>query len=93
MQNEAKGKRHFCRVSIMRHRGNLKRLPLMRRTYVYPYENPCTGVRSLYSNDHSSSGFRFQICSLYSWMVRSEENTPEQAVFMTAILSHLSLSV
>ena len=36
------------------------------------------------------SGLRCQMLSLYSRMVRSEENTPDIAVLVTAILSHLS---
>ncbi len=41
----------------------------------------------------SASGFKCQIPSLYSWMVRSVEKAPDLAVFVIAILSHLSLSV
>lgn len=41
----------------------------------------------------TSSGFKCQIRLLYSVMVLSEEKPAEQAVFMIALCSHLSLSV
>ena len=41
---------------------------------------------------YSCRGFRCQILSLYSEMVRSEVNMAELAVFITAFLSHRSLS-
>ena len=45
------------------------------------------------NHNYRFSGFKCQILSLYSLMVRSAANTPEQAVFSTAFLSQRSLSV
>ena len=55
-------------------------------------KRPPSHPRSPYCAYFFFRGFRCQIFSLYSRMVRSEENTPDIAVLVTAILSHLSRS-
>ena len=50
-------------------------------------------ARIVQKANHSSSGLRCQILSLYSRMVRSLENTPDFAVFRTALRSHSSFLV